>query len=177
MVRSALAIWFLALAGCGFQIEIGRGDGIRPVRFEADVPNPALKRDGEIVLVRDAVLLTAADSQRYLAKFGPDKIGAIRGVTLELVELSIAGADLSRAGPPTLALDGHQLPGVPGSQIELDDDEVDRLRAAILGGTELRAAVVIRLDAPLETLDATRPELHILLVVQPTLHVDVSRAL
>lgn len=176
-VRCAVLLAFLFVSACSWEISLGPGDGVSQVRFEADVANPALKSDGTIVLFRDAVLLTAKDSQRYLAKFGPDKIGAIRGVTLELVELRIDGVDLARNAAPTVTLGGHEVAAVPGAEIELDDDQVDDLRAAILGGTELRAPLVIRLEAPLETLDATRPELHILLVVQPTLRVDVTRAI
>jgi hypothetical protein len=176
-VRSLLTAAFLCISACGWEVTLGAGDGIAAVTFEADVPNPAREQEGAVRLAEDVVVVSAGDSQRYLDRFGADKIGAIRGVSLELVSLRVDGVDLARAAPARITLGGHELQGVRGATLELDDDQVDDLRAAILGGTEMRLPLLIELDAPLEALDASRPRLHIVLVVQPTLRVDVESAL
>jgi hypothetical protein len=167
---------FVAAAACTWEISLGAGDGISEVRFEEDISNPAEKRDADIAFSRDIVLITAERSQHYLDRFGPDKIGSMRGVTLTIVQMRIDGVDLGRTGPPTLSLAGHEVIGTPGAEVELDDDQVDELRSRLLAGAELSAPLVISLHAPLEALDASRPSLHIVLVLQPTLHVDVTHS-
>lgn len=176
-MRLRLLAAFIFVAGCGFEVSLGPGDGIRPIRFEEDVANPALKREGSVVFNAEVLVVSAADSARYYQRFGPDKIGAIRGVTLEILEISMDGVDLTRTAAPRVTFWGHAVQGRVGEEVELDDDQVDTLRAAILGGTDLRVPLVLTLDTPLEALDETRPELHIVIVVQPTLHVDVTRAI
>lgn len=171
------AICVCFAAACGFEASLGPADGVRTVRIEEDVPNPALKREGQVVFATDVAILSAADSARYRNRFGDDKIGSLRGVTLELVELRVDGMDLARSSPPQIFLWDHRIDATIGAEIELDDREVDAIRAAMLGETELRAPLIVALDAPLEALDATRPELHIVLVVQPTLRIDVASAL
>ena len=171
------AICVCFAAACGFEASLGPADGVRSVRIEEDMPNPALVDEGLVVLTEDIEILSASDSAHYRNKFGDDKIGALRGVTLELVEIRIEGLDLARSSPPQIFLWDQRMDAVVGAEIELDDPEVDAIRAAMLGETQLLAPLALSLDAPLDALDATRPELHIVLVVQPTLRIDVASAL
>jgi len=175
-----MAIGFL-IAGlacawaCTWEISLGPGDGVRSFKFETDIPNPALKKDGDIVMTRDFLLMDEMRSRRYLDTFGPDKIGALRRVTLTVVDVHIVGVDLATTGPPNLVIAGHSLSGKPGASVELDDDQVDWLRSRLLDAEPVVTTLTVDLRAPLAALDARVPSLHITVEIQPTLVIDGTR--
>src|SRR5687768_13139558 len=109
-----VAIGFLTVAlACTFEVSLGAVDGVRSIKFEVDIPNPALKKDGQIVMTRDFLLMDARRAQHYRDSFGPERIRSIRRVTLTVVDVDIVGVDLAMTGPPTLLIAGHSLPGEP----------------------------------------------------------------
>jgi hypothetical protein len=168
-----VAIAFLLLAGCAFEVSLGPADGVRAFRFEEDVPNPALAKQGEVSVTREVEVIDEERSRRYLASFGPDKIGSIRRVSLEIVDVRIVGADLAMSGPPTLVIFGHSVTGERGATVELEDGQVDWLRGRLLAGEPVGTTLTVYLEAPLDALDARSPSLHIVVEVQPTLVIDV----
>jgi hypothetical protein len=177
MLRPVAIGFLLAALACTFEVSLGPGDGVRTFKFEADIPNPALKKDGQIVLTRDFLLIDEMRSQRYLESFGPDKIGALRRVTLTVVDVRIEGVDLAVTGPPTLVIAGHSLPGAPGAMIELDDGQVAWLRDKLLAAEPVVTSLTVDLQTPAGALDARLPSLHIIVEIQPTLVIDATEAL
>ena len=173
-----MAIGFLLAAlACTFEVSLGPADGVRTFKFEADIPNPALKKDGQIAMTRDFVLIDEARSQHYLQSLGPNKIGALRRVKLEVVAVDIEGVDLAMTGPPTLVIGNHSLSGEPGATVELDDGEVVWLRDKLLAGEPVVTTLTVDLRAPVAALDARMPSLHIIVEIQPTLVIDAYETL
>jgi hypothetical protein len=177
-MRVAVALAFLAAAGgCTWEMSLGRGDGVQPYRFEEDVENPARSRKGEMLVTREVELISAERSQKYRDSFGPDRIGALRAVSLTITEVRVDGADLDLTGPPDVGILGHPMRGVPGEVTHLDDFQVDWVRKQILAGEAVTGPLSFYLPFPEGTLDDAVPSLHIVLVLQPTLIVDAARSL
>ena len=176
-----VALAFLVLpwlaAGCGWEVSLGPVDGVDSFRWEEDIPNPALKKEGDIVVTRTVEVIDEEHARHYRDELGPDKIGALRRVELTIVEVSIDGVDLAMSGPPTLVLFGHSMPGEVGATIELERGQVDWLRARLLAGDPIATSLTVDLQAPVAALDDRLPSLHIVVEVQPTLVIDGSRAL
>ncbi len=169
-----VSLLFLVLASaCSFDVTVG----MSPVRFEQSIPNPALAKTGDVVVDEQVNLVSTAGSQYYLSTLGPTKIGALRSVTLTLVDFHIDGVNMQMAGPAMLTIAGQTMVAQPGETVTLDDSQVNWMRSQLLHGDAVTTTLGITLNAPLAALDATSQLLHIVLVVQPTLVVDATSAL
>jgi hypothetical protein len=173
-VALGFLVWSLVGGACSWEVSLGRGDGVSPFRFEEDVANPAREKKEQMLVTREVDLISEERAREYLESFGPDRIGSLRSVKLTVSEMRIDGVDLDRTGSPYVGLAGHALRGVPGESVELDDFEVDAVRKTLLEGEALRTTLSISLDTPAGTLDEAVPNLHIVLVVQPTLVIDAT---
>jgi hypothetical protein len=178
-----VVVCFLVLgAACGWELSLGPADGVAPFRFEASLANPAMVDPGpgpvaEVSLSRDVVMISAERSRHYLDRFGADRIAALRGITLTVVEMRIEGADLGQGEPPEIVLAGHVMAGVPGETATLDRHQVNQVRARLLAAEAIELPLSITLATTREVLAEGATSLHIVLVVQPTLLVDATRVL
>jgi hypothetical protein len=165
-----------AISGCTFDISLGPNDGIAQVRYEAKVGRAAFAQGGTVVLERDIVIVSAEQSSDYLRRFGADKLDALTGVELELVEAHVEGGAF--LGSPVFSLAGATMSG-PGDRVTMSDDFVDELRDRILAGQEMVTPGRITLQvADTGSSLATWPaSVNIVVVVQPTLHVDAYKTL
>lgn len=192
----------LPAAGC-FNITLGKDDGIQPVTYDetfTDLPDLASAPDGTVAVptksgeIMRATISTQADGARGvlfarqivvfddaqaahdLDRFGPDQIGAIRGVKLLRVESRYDGLDLLRAPPPSLTVGSRTL-GPGDDSVELDDDTVDTIRSDLLTPKAVALPFALQVTVPAGASDALASELHVTIVLQPELTVDATRAL
>jgi hypothetical protein len=160
----------LLLGASACQLDLGRGE-VTPFRYDALAPAAA-----DVKIMRDVELISAERSQHYLDKYGPDKIGAITSVDVTLDEAYVDGVPAGMFAEPQVRLDGLVFQRI-GDTEALDDDQVNGLRARLLEG----AAVVAPMEIYAHAVDPTAlaqapPSLHIVVVVQPTLHVDATKS-
>jgi hypothetical protein len=179
-VLSRVAPAFLLLAGC-LQIHLGKDDGIEPVTFDQTlsglapqlVPAPAGAR--EVNLTETLVVIDAAKAADDLNRFGPDKIGAIRGVSISVEEEKFDGLDLTRAPKPTIYI-GTAVLGPDDDGVDLDDETVNTVRADLLTPQAVAIPFTMRFTIPADAPDALGPKIHVRLVLQPTLTVDIGHS-
>ncbi len=173
---AVLGLGLFGLAGCGYEISLGPGDGIDEIRHEELVEREAFAAGTVVELSRDLVILDEEQSREYLERFGADKIGSITAVDLTLVEARADGGVFE--GPPVVTMAGETMSRT-GTRVSLHEVHVDALRAGILGGTPVVMPVSILLTVAGGPPDLARwaASVHIVVVVQPTLHVDATRSL
>jgi hypothetical protein len=199
-MTAQMATACLVAAGCTLMVDIGKDDGIDPIQVDRTAAVPARDTGGaaalvpavspgglgvtlqpaddggrDLVLATDAVVFTAEQSAHDLQRFGPDKIGAIRGVTLEVVSASYDGVDTTRVAAPTIALAGNLIVP-PARSVDLDGHTLDGLRADLLLAQAVTLPMAIRFHVPAGAADALGATIHVTLVIQPTLHVDAGRS-
>jgi hypothetical protein len=171
---------FLLLAGC-LQIHLGKDDGIEPVTFDQTLtglaPELVAAPPGarEVNQTETLVVIDAAQAAHDLDRFGPDKIGAIRGVSLSLEEERFDGLDLTRAPAPTITIGTATL--APGDDsVDLDDATVNTVRVDLLTPQAVAIPFTMRFTVPADAPDALGPTVHVVLVFQPTLAVDIGHS-
>lgn len=175
-----MAPMFLLLAGC-LQIHLGKDDGIEPVTFDQKLTGlapqlvPAPMGAREVNLTQTLVVIDAAQAAADLKRFGPDQIGAIRGVNLSVEEESFDGLDLTRAPKPTIFI-GTAVLGPDDDSVDLDDDTVNTVRADLLTPQAVAIPFTMRFTVPADAPDALGPTVHVRLVLQPTLAVDIGHS-
>jgi hypothetical protein len=175
-----MAPLLLLLTGC-LRIDLGKDDGIEPITFDktltglapALVPAPMDAR--EVNLTETLVVIDAARAAHDLDRFGPDKIGAIRGVSLTVEEETFDGLDLTRAPRPTIYVGSATL-GPDDDSVDLDDDTVNTVRADLLTPQAVAIPFTMRFTVPADAPDALGPKVHVVLVFQPTLSVDIGHS-
>jgi hypothetical protein len=129
----------------------------------------------DVTLAPALHILSADSSARILAKEGPDRVGAVRGATLLIVSATYDGVDLAQTGPPTIVLGAHTLaPGV--TAVDLDDNEVEALRVALLTPKALDLPISFTFHEPGGASGAVASSVHVRVVLQPILHVNIGRS-
>jgi len=203
----ATGLLFAVASACNFDVTVGKDDGIAPVRYEETVTGlptnlsvtpdgqrPVTTRSGatmtltiatatsgarQLSLARDLEVFDDAQSAKHLDHFGPDEIGAIRHVSLALVESRYDGLDATRAAQPALTIGSRTLqPGEPGdTSVDLDGATVEAIRVDLLTPKAVELPFRMTFTIPADAPDALAQELHIVVLLQPTLTVDATRAL
>jgi hypothetical protein len=198
-MSARVVIACLGTAACALIVDIGKADGIQPIRLDRSINVPAASSGASALLPapprgvlgmvveptadggRDAVLaidlpvFTAEQSAAHRARFGIDKIGAIRGVTLEIISASYDGIDMTRIAAPTFTLAGNTIVP-PDRSTDLDSASLDDLRRHLLLAEAVTLPLTIRFHIPAGAEDALGAILHVQLEIQPTLHVDAGKS-
>jgi len=179
-VLSRVAPAFLLLAGC-LQIHLGKDDGIEPLTFDQTVSGlapqlvPAPMGAREVNVTETLIVIDAISAAVDLDRFGPDKIGAIRGVNLSVEEETFDGLDLTRAPKPTLYIGGAVL-APDDDSVDLDDDTVNTVRADLLTPQAVAIPFTMRFTIPADAPDALGPKIHVHMIFQPTLTIDIGHS-
>lgn len=169
-MRNIFALSLYGIAACNLNIDIDvdtmRIDSLSAVPAQAA---PVLELPLQAIVFN---IEQAKDTQR---RFGPDRIAAIRGVRLELISAQYEGIDLERIAAPTITI-GTQRLSPEERSLELDGDAVDMLRVKLLLGMALELPLTLTFEVPSNASSAVAPTIHVVLVFQPTLHVDWGRS-
>jgi hypothetical protein len=199
-VRAAVLLGFVLLAGCRdlTTVDLSAEDGILAFRYEGlvsglpaswspeEIPDGTYVLEGadevrldvrttddggrEVTIERDAQLLSAATVRLYRDLFGADRVAAISGMSLELLELQVDSAG-GVIRPPDLAAGTTTLSVAVA--VGLADTLVDEVRHCLLEAHPLTIPLRMTFHLGPQDLDMLPPDLHISVRVQPTLHVDI----
>jgi hypothetical protein len=130
----------------------------------------------DVTISKEITLVESWNSVYYRDLFGADRIGAIRGVDLELNDLIVKGLDLATCLPPDLRAGGTLLR--LGQRAPVSAQVLLELRSRLMAGEEIRVPVSLTFHLRPDELALLPPrQLDLTIEVQPTLFINLIGAL
>lgn len=144
-----------------------------PVQLAVDT-----RADGgrDVTIQRSVWLLDGASAAFFRDFFGTEAIHSIRAIDLALLELDLDEVNYDLCGKPEIYAGTSRI-HLDGRRASLDGDIVELMRSKLIAGEDIRIPLSLTFHLRAEALDALPPRrLHVYILVQPTLYVDVLAA-